>query len=88
MVVEILVKNTPHTPSRLFVGVRPRKHIGEGSNVRSETKIFYLDLDEFGSNLPLKKNGGINIIILLAGTTSAKNKLAGNVSFFLVGTGA
>ena len=63
MVVEILVKNTPHTPSRLFVGVRPRKHVGEGSNVRSETKIFNLDSDEFGSNLPLKKNGGSNIIV-------------------------
>ena len=47
-----LVKNTPQAPGRLFVGVAPRKHVGEGSNVRSETKIFNLDSDEFGSNPP------------------------------------
>ena len=52
----ILVKNAPHAPGRLFVGVAPRKHVGEGSDVRSETKIFNLDSYEFGSNLPLKKN--------------------------------
>ena len=31
---------TPHAPGRLFVGVAPHKHIGEGSDMRSETKIF------------------------------------------------
>jgi hypothetical protein len=50
-----LVKNTPHAPGRLFVGVAPHKHIRKGSNVRSETKIFNLDSNEFGSNPPLKK---------------------------------
>ena len=49
-----LVKNTPHAPGRLFVGVAPCKHVEEGSDVRSETKIFNLDSDEFGSNPPLK----------------------------------
>ena len=55
----ILVKNTPHAPGRLFVGVAPRKHIEEGSNIRSETKIFNLDSNEFGSNPPLKKMAGV-----------------------------
>jgi hypothetical protein len=50
-----LVKNTPHAPGRLFVGVAPCKHIGEGSNVHSKTKIFNLDSDEFGSNPPFLK---------------------------------
>ena len=40
----------------LFVGVAPRKHIGKGSDVHSETKIFNLETHEFGSNPPLKKN--------------------------------
>ena len=39
----------------LFVGVAPRKHAGEGSKVRSETKIFNLGTHEFGSNPPFKK---------------------------------
>ena len=53
--VIFLVKNTPHAPGILFVGVAPRKHVGEGSNVRSETKIFNLETHEFGSNPPFKK---------------------------------
>jgi hypothetical protein len=52
----ILVKNTPHAPGRLFVGVAPRKHVREGSDVRSETKIFNLETHEFGSNPPFKKS--------------------------------
>ena len=40
----------------LFVGVAPCKHIREGSDVRSETKIFNLETHEFGSNPPLEKN--------------------------------
>jgi hypothetical protein len=50
-----LVKNTPHALIRLFVGVAPPKHVREGFNMHSETKIFNLDFNEFGSNLSLKK---------------------------------
>ena len=50
-----LVENTPHAPGRLFVGFAPHKHVGEGSGVRSETKIFNLETHEFGSNPPLKE---------------------------------
>jgi hypothetical protein len=52
----LLVKNTPHAPDMLFVGVALSKHVEEGSNVRSETKIFNLETHEFGSNPPFKKN--------------------------------
>jgi hypothetical protein len=38
------------------VGVAPRNHVGEGSYVRSETKIFNPDSHEFGSNPPFTKN--------------------------------
>jgi hypothetical protein len=41
--VVILVRNPPHAPSMLFVGVVPHKHVGEGS------------AHEFGSNPPFKK---------------------------------
>jgi hypothetical protein len=51
----VLVKNTSHAPDRLFVGVAPRKHIGEGSDMGSETKIFNLNSDEFGTNPPFSK---------------------------------
>jgi hypothetical protein len=37
----------PLAPGRLFVGVASRKHIRERSEVRSETKIFNLDSDEY-----------------------------------------
>jgi hypothetical protein len=37
-----LVKNTPHAPGRLFVGVAPRKHVGEGSDVHSDSETKYL----------------------------------------------
>jgi hypothetical protein len=40
----------------LFVGVAPHMHVGEGSNVRSETKIFDLETHEFGNNPPFKLN--------------------------------
>ena len=30
-----LVKNTPHAPGRLFVGVVPRKHVGKGFDMRT-----------------------------------------------------
>jgi hypothetical protein len=57
-----------------FVGVAPRKHVGEESDVRSETKIFNLETHEFGSNLPLKKKRpAISISYLTSG---------GNRSFF------
>ena len=49
-----LVKNSPHAPGRLFVGVAPRKHVGEESDVRSEAKILNLETHEFGSNPLLK----------------------------------
>jgi hypothetical protein len=62
-----LVYNTQHAPRRLFVGVAPRKHVREGSNMRSETKIFNLDSDEFGSNPPLKKRPAISISYLTSG---------------------
>ena len=58
-----LVKNTPHAPGRLFVGVAPRKHIREGSDVRSDTKIFNLDSDELGSISPIKKNNLSGVIL-------------------------
>jgi hypothetical protein len=73
----LLVKNTPHAPVRLFVGVAPRKHVREKSNVHSETKIFNLETHEFGSNPPLKKNfGGRNIVgYFLAGTEVYKKNI-------------
>ena len=43
-----LVENTPHAPGMLFVGVAPHTHIGERSDVRSETNIFNLGTHEFG----------------------------------------
>ena len=45
-----LVKNTPHAHGMLFVGVAPHKHVGEGSDVRSLTKISNLETHEFSSN--------------------------------------
>ena len=59
----LLVKNTPHAPGRLFVGVAPRKHVGEGSDMCSETKNFNLDSDEFGSNPPFLKTNLAGVIL-------------------------
>jgi hypothetical protein len=71
---------TPHAPGRLFVGVAPRRHVGEGSNVRSETKISNLDSDEFGSNPPFKKRfRHFHFVVqLLAGTMDLKQSKTWN----------
>jgi hypothetical protein len=53
------------------------------------SKIFNLETHELGSNLPLKKKcPAISIQRAKFGRNRSKKKMAGNVSFFLAGTGA
>ena len=52
--------------------------------MRSETKIFNLDSDEFGSNPPLKNVPPFPFRSPKTMGTEVKKK-AGNVSYFLVG---
>jgi hypothetical protein len=76
----------------LFVGVAPRKHVGEGSDVHSETKIFNLETHEFGSNPQFLKKTSLHFHFLHQKPREQKLKkyiyLVENVAFFLAGTGA
>jgi hypothetical protein len=66
----------------------PRKHAGEGSDMHSETKIFYLETHEFGSNPPFKKKQPVILISCskTRGNSSVFfNQLAGNVSISFTG---